>query len=442
MGNLKDLRGKLNALATEMSDLHKKGDERTAEEESRFDAVIAEFNDLGPKVEAEEARSAAVAQAEAMQKRQGSAARSLAGQTAITEGGREEIDTRSMGRRFAESQQVKDYRERGAQAGQSDPFGVNSFYHREGGIVHRDGMSPQEVRALITSAGLPASLVAPQIVNGFFRGDDLQGSIRDVLINGQTTSDAITFFRETAFTNAAAPVAEATATSGTSGLKPESSLTFDQKTEPVKTIATWIPITRQTLWDAAQLETYVDQRLMDFLRLEESDQILNGDGTGDNFTGILATTGRQVLDATYFTANPVNGVGNDNENFNRIRRAKTLVRTVGRATANFAVVNPADSEVFDVATTTNGNYYGAGPYANSGVPALWGMRVVEDENIPAGTALVGDGRMAAVWDRMQSTIITGYINDQLVRNMITLLAEERLALTVFRPQAFAVVSLA
>jgi len=71
-----------------------------------------------------------------------------------------------------------------------------------------------------------------------------------------------------------------------------------------------------------------------------------------------------------------------------------------------------------------------------------GLRVVEDENIAEGKALVGDGRMAAVWDRMQAQILIDTIDDQFVRNMLTILAEERLALAVYRPAAFAHVELA
>src|SRR5690606_35097271 len=105
------------------------------------------------------------------------------------------------------------------------------------------------------------------------------------------------FFRETSFTNNAAAVAEATATDGTSGLKPESALAFEEATVAVKTIAHWIPITRQILQDAAQLQTYVEQRLLDGLRLAESDQLLNGDGTGANILGLTNQSGVQVLDA-------------------------------------------------------------------------------------------------------------------------------------------------
>src|SRR5690606_35999762 len=162
---------------------------------------------------------------------------------------------------------------------------------------------------------LPASYIAPQMLGGVYRGDELEGTIRSVLINGQTSSDAITFFRETSFTNNAEAVAEASATTGTTGLKPESALALEEATVSVKTLAPWIPITRQTLQDAAQMRTYVEQRLLDGLRLVESDQLLNGDGTGANILGLTNQTGVQVLDAAAFTADPVADTGSANENF-------------------------------------------------------------------------------------------------------------------------------
>jgi HK97 family phage major capsid protein len=445
MSRLADLRGRMNVVASEMSALAQK-DERSADEESTLDTLLAEFNDLGPKIEREAAIDAAAKSAKSNGESRGRVAGTLPTPGAEErEQAERKIDRRSLGQRFAESEQVADYNKFGGK--RSNPFDAGSFYHRDAAVLtHHEDMSPQELRALIQTGDLPASYIQPQFVPGFFRGDDLQPGVRDVLINGTTTSDAIVYFRELLFTNNAAGVAQATATTGTTGLKPESAITFEQDTAPVVTIAHWIPITRQTLQDAAQLRTYVEQRLLDGLRLEESDQLLNGTGTAD-LDGILNTTGIQDLDDTgatgsYFFDNPVADAGSPNENFNRILRAKTLVRTVGRARASFAVVNPTDNEIFLTATNANQNYYGPGPFSGNGVPNLWGLRVVEDENIAAGTVLVGDGRMAAVWDRMQAQILVDTINDQFIRNMLTLLAEERLALTVFRPAAFAVVALA
>ena len=434
--SFKDLRGKYNAVATELSALAQQ-ETRSADEESKLDQLLAEFNDLGPQVERAASVENAAAKADSMKQSRGVAANVLP-----VEGAEDHQEARheSMGAKFAQSEELHSWRERGGT--RSNPVEVGSFYHRDAaGAIHADGSGPVDRRALVYSGSMPNSYVQPTYVPGFFRGEDLQGTLRSVLFNGQTSSDAITFYRELSVTNGAAPVAEATAATGSTGLKPESGITFEEATAPVKTIATHMPVTRQLLWDTPAMQTYIEGRLLDFLRLEESDQILNGDGTGANFTGLLNTSGVQALDAAAFTAAPVNGVGNDNENFDRILRAKTLIRSVGRARANFAVVNPADLEGFLTATNANNNYYGAGPFSDS-LGNLWGLRIVEDENIAEGTVLVGDGRMAGIWDRMQAQILIDTINDQFIRNMLTILAEERLALTVFRPAAFAEVALA
>lgn len=444
MGKLEEMRGRLNAVASEMSALIKK-DERTADEEGTLDTLLAEFNDLGPKVQREQE----LAEAARTAQKQGESRGRVAG-TLPTAGAEQreqqaaKIDRRTLGQRFVESDEFTEFVKHGGR-GKSGAMDAGSFYGRHA-AEHRDGMGPDEVRALIQTGTLPADYISPQIVPGFFRGDDLQGSVRDVLINGTTTSDSITFFRELAFTNAAAAVAQATATTGSTGLKPESTITFEQATAPIVTIAHWIPITRQTLQDAPQIRTYVEGRLLDGLRLEESDQLLNGSGTGANMTGLRLTTGVQYLDNTattgYWAVNPLGSAGTARENFDRILRGKTLIRSTGRARASFVVLNPADSETYLMAVNANQDYYGAGPFSGNGVPPLWGLRVVEDENQPAGEALVGDGRMAAVWDRMQAQILVDTIDDQFIRNMLTLLAEERLGLTVFRPAAFARVELA
>jgi HK97 family phage major capsid protein len=434
MNKLIELRERMTAALKELGELHGKED-RSADDETRIDALLAETNELGPKIVREQSIEDATRQASQYT---APAGRQIpgGGQAAAGAAEAQTRDRRSLGQRFAESDQVKNW-----SGGRSQPFDVGSFYHREPTAAHRDGMAPDEVRTLIGSAALPADYIQATMVPGWFRGTDLQGTLRDVLINGQTDSDAITFFRELVFTNAAAGVAQATATDGATGLKPESALTFEQVTAPVQTIAHWIPITRQALDDASQLRTYVEQRLLDGLRLEESAQLLNGAAAPD-LVGILATPNVQALNAAYFLANPVTDAGTNNESFNRILRARRMVRTTGRAQATFAVVNPADMELFLSATDGNTQYLGTGPFqASPAVASLWGLRVVEDENIAANTVLVGDGRMAAIWDRMSAQVFIDTINDQFVRNMFTLLAEERLALTVFRPTAFAIVTL-
>src|SRR4030095_4496661 len=169
--------------------------------------------------------------------------------------------------RFLASDELADYRLR--PQGKSAPFKVGSFH---GPNVKRV-RSPQELRTLIYSGGVAASLTAPQVAPGIYGPRATIGDLvmRDVLNVGTTTADAITYIRENVFTNAAAPVAEAIDL--TTGLTPASALTFTEATAPVVTIAHWIPITRQAVDDAGQLRSYIEGRLINGLERSEARRV-------------------------------------------------------------------------------------------------------------------------------------------------------------------------
>jgi HK97 family phage major capsid protein len=447
MKTLKEMQGRLNLVADKISDLYRKA-ERTADEESELDQLMAEWNDLGPQVERLMAAEKVAKSREAGKVSAGRVAgvEAYGAEEEDEQGGREKASApRSLTERFyAES--VQPFIEAGGLSKngpeRSAPLKLGRFqdglkYEALGAEV----IGPRERYTLIRSGGQPEYLIPPQVLPTIYRGEDPERTVRGVLINGRTTSDTIYFLRETSFTNSAAAVAEATAATGSSGLKPESALAFEQDSAPVVTVAHWVPITRQALSDAAQLQTYVEGRLMTGLEEVLNDQLLNGDGTGANMTGILAETGVQILDDTpttgYFVTNPTANAGTDLENFDRIMAAATAVRTVGLARPSFLIVNPADLEVLLTTANSNGEYLGGGPFTSGIQRTIWGLPVVEETTMPAGQFLVGDGRMAAVWDREDANILVGTINDQLIRNMLTILAELRAALTVFRPSAFA-----
>lgn len=443
--NLKEMRGRLNALATEMSTLAQKS-ERTADEDSRLDAVLAEFNDLAPQVE----RLAKVEQAASTAREMAGSARRVAGAEALVEsereqGGRQrtEQDRRTIGQRFAESEQVKEFltRQTARTSGKFAIGGTAKSGHKY------DGSGPVDRYTLIDSGDLPGNtMTPPMVVPGIQRPRDYALTARDVLINGRTTADTIYFLRELAYTNNAAETAEATsfdvANLGTSGRKPESALTFEEASTPVVTIAHWIPITRQALADAAQLQTYVENRLLVGLERRFNSQVWNGAGGGTNLTGIANTSGVQALDAAAFVADPVMNPGTTNENFERVLRAGTEIELTGDAQMTFVAMNPRDLEKFRTVTDANQQYLGGGPFAAGAVARLWGYPIAVDRAITEGTVIAGDGTMAAIFDREDANIMIDTINDQFVRNMLTVLAEMRAALAVFRPAAFAVVTLA
>ena len=400
--------------------------ELTAEESARFDELTKRVNTIGEELTAAKNQASAAASVLAYDTHFNQPAdqvkRGLSLDTATEPGAGGGSGRKSLGQKFVESDQ---------------------FQHRNSRGVMYDAVKfsePDDIKALIYSGTGSASMVLPQVLPTIYRPLEAPLVMRDVLLNMQTTSDNVTVLQENVFTNAAAEVAEAIDV--TSGAKPESALTFTEATFPVQWIAHWIPITRQMLEDLAMMRSYVDDRLLIGLRRREDSQFLNGNGTAPNLRGILNTSGINDLNAAHFTGAPVQDAGSDNENVNRIRRAKRVVAVTGKATATFVVMNPTDLENIDTITDSTRQYLLAGPLAAE-PRRLWGLQVVESENIAAGTALVGDGTMAAVVDRMDARIYTtDSHSDFFIRNIFVILAEERVALPVFRPAAFAKVTLA
>ena len=350
----------------------------------------------------------------------------------------------SPGQKFVKSAEFERARKTATGNMKNDPVDVGALFPKYHPAEWVDGLTPDELRAVISSGTAPASALLAQVLPTIYRAAEKPLVMRDVLLNLQTSSDTITVMQETGFTNNAAEVAEASANNGvglTGGVKPSSDLTFAETTFPVRWIAHWMEITRQMLEDLAFMRGYVDQRLLTGLARREDYQILNGTGVAPNLTGLLNTSGIQTLDNAYFGANPVKSAGTDNEIPNRLRRAKTKIMVTGDAMPTFFAMNPGDVELLDTIADADRQYLFGGP-GGPNLRTFWGVPVVETQNIAAGTALAGDGTMAAVVDRMQGRIYTtDSHSDYFIRNLFVILAEERLALPVFRPLAFAKVTL-
>lgn len=247
-----------------------------------------------------------------------------------------------------------------------------------------------------------------------------------------TTSDLVHFVRQTTQITQATPVAEANvteysgATGEVSGEKPEGTSKWEAVTEPVKTIAVWIPATRRALADVGQLRGLIDQELRSDTYEELEDQILNGDNIGENFHGILNTAGilTQAWNADILTTT---------------RQAITTLLVTGRSRPTAWVFNPLDWEQVELMQDTTGRFYGNGPFSQ-GPMTLWGVPVAQSQSIDEGTFLLGDWRKAILWDREAATItVSDSHEDFFIRNMVAILCELRAALGVIRPSGFVVI---
>jgi HK97 family phage major capsid protein len=257
--------------------------------------------------------------------------------------------------------------------------------------------------------------------------------VRDLFPSRTTTAAVIEYFRMTGFTNAAAAVAERGETPETFARKPQSGFTFVGEQAPVRTLAHWEAAHRNVLADEPQLRSIIDNELLYGLRLQEDEQILNGDGSGENLTGILETSGVQTYDWS-------DGLVGDNK-ADAIRRAATL-SFLAYYEPTGVVLHPNDWEDIELSKDDNGQYLVAVSVALGGEPRLWRIPVVDTPAMPEGKALVGAfGTGAQLYDREQASIrISEQHADFFVRNAIVVLAEQRLALAVKRPEAFVAVS--
>lgn len=300
----------------------------------------------------------------------------------------------------------------------------------------RGTLTPGKFRSLLTSqdtGSWPTTGGAGLLVQSLRRGllDEAllrPLTVRDLVTTLQVSTDTIEYVIEKQRLQNAATVAEASAITGTTGTKPEGGLEFETKSDTVKTLAEWVPLTKRILADAPQLRAYIDQYLTYDLALELEDQIMSGGGTGEDFRGILNTA--NVLTQT--------GAAN---NFDDIRAAIRKVTITGRARPNAVVMTPADIETFETTQDGNDRYYSNGPFGSAGVQTLWGLRIVQSEALTDGTAVVGDFSRAILFNREDTQISVGTAGDDFIRNIVRVLAELRAGFGVIRPKAFCVVTL-
>ncbi|KTB62626.1 phage major capsid protein [Pseudomonas aylmerensis] len=294
----------------------------------------------------------------------------------------------------------------------------NSANRAEIEVTKSDLAAMKEVK--VTSAGIVAPIY-DQIIQPGIR-QELR--IRDLLTAIPVTGQSYTYFREKLHTRGAAPVAEG-------GTKPTSDVTFEPVTDRVKKIAVWMPVTEEALADVPQMQGYIQELLRYDLKLEEENQILKGDGTGENLNGLM--TQATVYDAA------LNKAGDTSIDI--VRRGIYQVRKQSKLSADGVVMSELDWMNIELQKDGENRYL----FANlQGLvtPILWGRPVITSDSMDEGDAddggeflIANFARAAILFDRMTYLFKMGLINDMFIKNMMALLAEERLGLGVRRKEA-------
>lgn len=364
-------------LRTEIKEVFAKGVDLNPEQKEKFDNMLIKQGELQ----------------EAMREVQQKQARTdEQGETAV----------KSMGQQAIESEQIKGFSGR-LRKGQSLEIAVKAITSATG-----------------TAAGNVGQAIAPDRRMDPLLIPDRRLTIRDLVAPGSTSAPVIIYPKETGYTNNAAPVAEG-------ARKPESNITMVTVTETVKKIATFMKASTEVLADLPMLRSLIDYRLRYMLKFREEAQLLMGSGVGNNLNGIYTQATAYAL-PTGATA-PTTAI-------DKLRLA-LLQAELAEFPSDGLVLHPTDWANIELLKDTQGRYLIGNPQGTL-APRLWNRPVVATQAMTVGNFLAGAFQLGAqIFDREDAAVVVATENeDDFVNNLVTILIEERLALAVYRPEAF------
>ena len=273
----------------------------------------------------------------------------------------------------------------------------------------------------ITSA---SAHVQPYRVPGVQGLEQRELVIEDLFPHLSISQNAVEYVKEKDFTNAAAPTTEG-------AQKPFSTLTTETAQTPVQCVAHWTRITRQLADDSQALSAFINARMIYGVDLAVENQILTGNGTSPNLSGLMKA-GNYTAQA--FTLAQLGGSTATLLDLLRMSFAK-VNSNYYRTSA--VILNPMDWASLQGLKGTNGEYLLGSPANSFAGLTVWGVRVVATAAMAEGKFLAGDfARAATIYDRMQTVLdIATQDQDDFIKNLYTIRAERRLALAVERPLA-------
>ena len=236
--------------------------------------------------------------------------------------------------------------------------------------------------------------------------------VRDLLPVIPINSGSVDVVKISGRTNNAAVVAEG-------AVKPSSDVKLALENMPARVIAHWMKVSRQVLEDMDQLSALIDTELMDGLALAEDEEIINGDGTGQHLDGLIANATAYAQPYTIASPTMLDTIG-----------LGFLQNALAEFPATGVIMHPSDWTRITLLKDSDGNYIMGAP--GSAIPQrLWGVPVVTTAAMSVDKFMIGDFRRAAtLYDRWSARIELGTDGDDFTRNLLTVLAEERLAMAV------------
>ena len=281
------------------------------------------------------------------------------------------------------------------------------------------------MNATVTTTSYPSvPFRRPGIVPALLENLD----VLDVITFVPTDSAVIQYVVENPFTNAAVETAETNAA-------PEGTWNTTLESTSCKWIPFTIPQSRQILSDEPRLQAFIQGRIAWGVRDRLQNQVINGDGNGENLLGIINTP--NILDQLKAVSGSPTQPQAD-----AVHKAKTkiIVQTKGMYSPSTFCIHPTDLETLVLIKDTMGRYLFGGPQQD-GIGTIWGMRPIAHPLFTIGEPFVADMAGCEGYIREDVSLsVTDSHSDHFVRGIIDFLASGRFGFAVLQPKAFCSIS--
>lgn len=249
--------------------------------------------------------------------------------------------------------------------------------------------------------------------------------VRQLLATGSTQSDVVRYVKESGYSNGAAATAEGTTLT-------QSDFDMTAADANVRKIGTYFRISEEMLADTPQLTSYLSARAPEKLLEVEDAQILSGDGTGANLSGI-------ITDAADFDVSASGAFYQSVESANEFDVIVAALNQLSllNYSADCIMLNPTDfNEILLLKDSTN--KYLKDQVYNGLQPSFSGVKVIQNTAIAAGTFLIGNFAVGTqLWVRQGVNVEFFREDGTNVRDgFVTVRVSERVALTNYLPNAF------
>jgi HK97 family phage major capsid protein len=407
MKTVNELQGMLNAKQAELAEIFEKsktkvdGQDRynlTPDQVEDVKNRNVELNDLGAQLEQAKDVDAIYQKTQAAIRESNRPATSLPinrGEEGKSSEPKRQV--KSLGQLFVESDEYKNRR------------GIKGLE------VKLNDFNFLEVKTLMeTGAGFaPQSIRTGKVVEYAHR----RPMVADIIPQSGTEQASVVYMEETTSTNNAATRLEG----GSAG---ESALVYTERSQAVREIATFLPVTEIQLEDVGQAESLINNRLLTFLDLTEEVQLLTGDNNAPNLNGFHTAVSQSQAKG----ADPTPDA---------LYKGITKVRATGMAEPSAVVIHPNDWQDIRLLRTTDGIYIWGSP-AEAGPERVWGLPVVVTTAETENTALLGDFQLySEIFRRRGANIkVSDSHSDYFIKGKLAIRADKRLALAIYRATAF------